>query len=309
MINGTSCVLLKDAYNSKRLLSNLYTANDNTFAEGVAKNVIVPSLVENNIVSDIGAESYFIAATDRHNSNFSKYRNPYEKLSMASLTKLMTALVVLKYCKDLDEEYYVTVDAVDFDKDVSKANLRAGDRLTVRDLLYGLIIPSGNDAAMCLAENLVNSYDNFMILMNNEAERLGAINTHFANPHGLDSEYHFSTSYDLFLITRELVKYDLFRDASVRNEYIANIIQSDGTIRNEKWENTNYFVTKELLMVNNVSLLAGKTGTTNKAGNCLVLLVKDKKSEIEYISVVLNAKSKRNSYYNSNALLSEINKK
>lgn len=302
----TSCAKLNDEYKPSRLMNNLYTANNNMFANGTAKSIIVPNAMEEQTVANIGSDGYFIAALDKNISSFAKYHNPYKRLPMASLTKLMTALVVLENCKDLDNEYYVTTDAVDLDKNASTANLRPGDKVKVRDLLYGLLVPSGNDAAMCLAENLVDSYDNFVIMMNNEAERLGAINTHFANPHGLDSEYHFTTAYDLFLITRELSKYKIFNDISVTKEYTANITQSDGVIRTEKWVNTNYFVTEELLMSNNVTLLGGKTGNTTNAGNCLVLLTKDKKTGCEYISVVLNAKSKRNSYYNSNALLSSI---
>lgn len=302
----SSCTKLEYAYKSSRLLNSLYVANDSMFATGTAKNILVPNPIEDLTVENIGAESYYIGCVDKNISEFTRYHNPYKRLPMASLTKLMTALVVLNNCKNLEEEYYVTTDAVDLDKDVSKANLRAGDKVKVKDLLYGLLIPSGNDAAMVLAENLVDSYDNFIIMMNNEAERLGALNTHFANPHGLDSEYHFTSAYDLFLITRELVKFPIFKEISTTKEYEANITASDGTIRTEKWENTNYFVTEELLMSNNVTLLAGKTGNTKGAGNCLVLLSQEKKTGNEYISVVLNAKSKRNSYYNSNALMSAI---
>lgn len=301
-----SCTKLNDAYKPSRLMNNLYTANDNMFADGAAKYIVVPDALNEQIVDNIGADSYFIAALDRNKSAFTKYHNPYKKLPMASLTKLMTALVVLDNCKDLDTEYYVTTDAVDLEKNASTANLKPGDKVKVKDLLYGLLVPSGNDAAMCLAENLVDSYDNFIIMMNNEAEKLGAINTHFANPHGLDSEYHYTTAYDLFLITRELSKYKIFNDISTTREYIANITQSDGVVRTEKWVNTNYFVTEELLMSNNVTLIGGKTGNTTNAGNCLVLLTEDKKNGNDYISVVLNAKSKRNSYYNSNALISAI---
>ena len=191
---------------------------------------------------------------------------------------------------------------------MSIANLRSGDEISVRDLLYGLLVPSGNDAAICLAENLVGSYDNFIILMNNEAERLGALNTHFANPHGLDSDYHFSTAYDLFLIMRELIKYPEFLTISNTKEYTANIKGGDGTIRTETWHNTNYFVTGELLISDNVELIGGKTGSTESAGYCLALFIRDKHSGDEYISIVLNAKSKRNVYYNSNSLFTEIAK-
>lgn len=303
-----SCKGTRVNYDSSRLLSSLYVANESTFADGTAKYIVVPNALEEQIVNNIGADGYFIASVNRFSSPFVKFHNPYKRLPMASLTKLMTALVVLKNCSDLNQEYYVSTDAVDLEKDVSKANLKSGDKLKILDLLYGLLVPSGNDAAMCLAENVFNNYDNFIIAMNNEAERLGAVNTHFANPHGLDSDYHFTTAYDMFLITRELMKYPVFKDITVTKEYKANIIQSDGTVRQETWVTTNYFVTEELLMSSNVSLEGTKTGNTTNAGNCLVIVASDKKTNDKYISVVLNAKSKRNSYYNSNALLSAIPK-
>ena len=295
-------------YDSSRLLSSLYVANDSTFADGTAKYIVVPNALEEQIVNNVGADAYFIASTNRFSSPFTRFHNPYKRLPMASLTKLMTALIVLENCSDLNEEYYVSSDAVDLEKDVSKANLKSGDKLKIIDLLYGLLVPSGNDAAMCLAENVFNNYDNFIIAMNNEAERLGAVNTHFANPHGLDSDYHFTTAYDLFLITRELMKYPVFKDISITKEYKSNITQSDGTVREETWVTTNYFVTEELLMSGNVSLEGTKTGNTTNAGNCLVIVASDKKTNDKYISIVLNAKSKRNSYYNSNALLNAIPK-
>ena len=302
----TSCRSMQIDYDSSRLLSNLYTANESTFADGTAKYIVVPNALEEQVVNNIGAEGYFIASTNRFSSPFVKFHNPYKRLPMASLTKLMTALIVLENCDNLDEEYFVSQDAVDLDKDVSKANLKSGDKLSIKDLLYGLLVPSGNDAAMCLAENVFKNYDNFIIAMNNEAERLGATNTHFANPHGLDSDYHFTTAYDMFLITRELTKYPIFKEISTTKEYKSNIIQSDGTVREETWATTNYFVTEELLMSSNVTLEGTKTGNTSSAGNCLVIVASDKKTNDYYISVVLNAKSKRNSYYNSNALLSAI---
>lgn len=302
----SSCSGMKVNYDNSRLLSNLYVANDSTFADGTAKYIVVPNALEEQVVNNIGADGYFIASVNRFSSSFTKFHNPYKRLPMASLTKLMTALIVLENCPDLNKEYFVSTDAVDLERDVSKANLRAGDKLSIKDLLYGLLVPSGNDAAMCLAENVFGNYDNFIIAMNNEAERIGAVNTHFANPHGLDSDYHFTTAYDIFLITKELMKYDIFSEISTVKEYKSNITQSDGTVRTETWLTTNYFVTEELLMSSNVSLEGTKTGNTTNAGNCLVLVVSEKKSGVKYISVVLNAKSKRNSYYNSNALLSSI---
>jgi D-alanyl-D-alanine carboxypeptidase len=104
------------------------------------------------------------------------------------------------------------------------------------------------------------------------------------------------------------MKYKEFKEISTSKEYVANIVQSDGIIRAEKWLNTNYFVTEELLMSSNVTLEGSKTGNTTKSGSCLMLATREKKSGEYYISIVLNAKSKRNSYYNSNALLNGITK-
>lgn len=304
----TSCSRFRVNYDNKRLIANLYKANNNTFAEGTAEKIVVPDVSVEQIVENVGAESYFIASLDRKKSGYTKYHNPYKKMPMASLTKVMTALIVLENVEDLSKEYYVTSEDIELERDESRANLQNGDKLTVRDLLYGLLLPSGNDAATVLAKNVFNNYDNFIIAMNNEAERLGALNTHFDNAVGLDSDYHFTTAYDLFLITREAMKYKEFKEISTCKEYVGNITQSDGSIRSEKWLNTNYFITEELLMSSNVTLEGSKTGNTTKSGSCLLLVTKEKKSGDYYISVVLNAKSKRNSYYNSNALLSGITK-
>ncbi len=303
----TSC-RKKVNYDNKRLISNLYKANNDTFAEGTAEKIIVPDINIEQVVENVGAESYFIASLDRQKSNYTKYHNPYKKMPMASLTKIMTALIVLENVDDLSKEYYVTSEDIELERDESRANLQNGDKVSVKDLLYGLLLPSGNDAATVLAKNVFNNYDNFIIAMNNEAERIGALNTHFDNAVGLDSDYHFTTAYDLFLITREAMKYKEFKEISTCKEYVAQIVQSDETIRNEKWLNTNYFVTEELLMSSNVTLEGSKTGNTTKSGSCLMLVTKEKKSGDYYISIVLNAKSKRNSYYNTNALLSGITK-
>ena len=304
----TSCSRFRVNYDNKRLIANLYKANNDTFAEGTAGKIVVPDINVEQIVENVGADCYFIASLDRKKSGYTKYHNPYKKMPMASLTKIMTALVVLENVDDLSKEYYVTSEDIELERDESRANLQNGDKLTVRDLLYGLLLPSGNDAATVLAKNVFNNYDNFIIAMNNEAERLGALNTHFDNAVGLDSDYHFTTAYDLFLITREAMKYKEFKEISTSKEHTASIVQSDGSTRAEKWINTNYFITEELLMSSNVTLEGSKTGNTTKAGSCLMLVTKEKKSGDYYISIVLNAKSKRNSYFNTNALLNGITK-
>ena len=302
----TSCTNLEDRYRSDRLKENLWMADVEQFADGFASELFVPSETSDSLVENVSAESYYVSSSNRKVSDFVRYKNPYKQVSIASLTKLMTALVVLENCKDLEEYYYVSSDAVALERTASKADLKAGDRVKVIDLLYGLLLPSGNDAAIALAENLDKNYDNFIILMNNEAEKVRALRSHFYNPHGLDSQYHYSTCYDLYLIIRKLMKYPLFYKISNTREWTAEILQGDGTYRSVTWKNTNYFVMGERGISTNVEVLGGKTGFTSNAGNCLAIVSKSNKTGTEYISIVLNATSKDNTYRNTNALLSQI---
>ena len=302
----TSCVKLDDAYDNKNLKENFWMADAEQMAYGFAYDLPIPEINSNELVENISADSYYISAVSTKNTDFMKYKNPYKEVPIASLTKLMTALVVLKNCDNFDELYTVSAEAINLERNASKANLKAGDRVSVRDLLYGLMLPSGNDAAIVLAENLDDSMDNFLILMNNEANSLGALHSNFANPHGLDDQHHYSSCYDLFLITRELLKYPLFREIANKKEYTAKILQYDNKYRDETWKNTNYFVVGDVGISSNVNLVGGKTGFTTNAGNCLVIISKSKSTNEEYISVVLNATTKDNTYRNTNTLLSKI---
>ena len=302
----TSCVKLDNAYDDKNLKENFWMADAEQMANGFAYDLPIPEINSNELVENISADSYYISAVSTKNTNFMKYKNPYKEVPIASLTKLMTALVVLKNCNNFDELYTVSAEAINLERNASKANLRAGDKVSVRDLLYGLMLPSGNDAAIVLAENLDISMENFLMMMNREANSLGALHSNFTNPHGLDDQYHYSTCYDLFLITRELLKYPLFREIANKKEYTAKILQYDNKYRDEIWRNTNYFVVGDLGISSNVSLVGGKTGFTSNAGNCLVVVSKLKATNEEYISVVLNATTKDNTYRNTNTLLSKI---
>ena len=301
----SSCVRLEDEYNADRLRANVWSNNTNEMAKGYADKLFVPNLSMDLLVDNISAESYYVSSVDRNRTNYLKYKNPYKQMNIASLTKMMTALVVLENCEDLNKQVVVSDEAVKIPKDASIANLMVGDRLTMLDLLYALLLPSGNDAAIVLAENLNGSYENFLLLMNNTANRLGALHTHFSNANGLDSEYHYSSSYDLYLILTELLKYPLFKEITSKKQYTANIIQIDGTTREQTWETTNLFITGELGINEKVELEAGKTGFTATAGNCLAIISKSKLTGEEYISIVLNANSKKNMYINTNSLLSE----
>ena len=304
----TSCVTsIEEAYNSRRMDLVVNNTSDDMFSNAYACEFLIPSHNNNVIQDNVNSVAYYIGSIEREKSDYTKYKDPYIQLPMASLTKLMTFLVVYNNCKDLNAEYRVSKTALDIDKNSSVAGYREGELVKVIDLLYGLIVPSGNDAANVLAENLVQGgYDNFYILMNNEAERLGLKNTHFANASGLDTEYHYTCCYDMYLLMAELSKNELFKEICMTKEYSSTVNDEYGGNRIVSFKSTNLFLNQEILMANNVNLLASKTGTTTNAGNCLILLVEDKRTKIKYISVVLNANTKRNVYNFNNTLLNGI---
>lgn len=304
MINMCGCVRLHNKYNKDNLMATMPSYFSDSIADGTAKNIILPDKTRDKTLSmAYETDSYFFGPVDINKKGNVYYKKPYKRVAMASLTKLMTALIVLENIEDLNTTYYVSAEAVDLEKDASKADLKAGDTVSVRDLLYGLLIPSGNDAANVLAENMDESMDNFLILMNNEAERIGCLNTHFSNPHGLDNEYHFTTAYDLYIILTHLLKYPIFSEITKMREYTANILQSDGTYRETTWVNTNYFLTGDYLLYNSATLLASKTGTTTNAGYCMAMVTRSNTTGVDYITVVLHTNSKSRLYSCINTII------
>ena len=125
--------------------------------------------------------------------------NPHMKLPMASTTKIMTALLALEEGNCNDK---VKIGEIAVGVEGSSIYLREGETLTLEDLLYGLMLRSGNDAAVAIAEHIGNSLEDFIKLMNQRAKEIGAVNTNFMNPHGLHHDNHYTTSYDLALITK-----------------------------------------------------------------------------------------------------------
>lgn len=202
-------------------------------------------------------------------------KNMDEKLAMASTTKIMTTLVAVESGK-LKET--VTVSRKASITEGSSIYLRQGERHTVNDLLYAIMLRSGNDAAVAVAEHVGGSIEGFAALMNKKASEIGAVNTHFDNPHGLDSVTHYTTARDLALITAY----------ALRNPVFAEIVSSKKkTIEgppNEGWDR---------IMVNKNKMLwqfeggnGVKTGFTKKAGRCLVSSAT--RNGMQLVCVVLN---------------------
>ncbi len=232
--------------------------------------------------------------------------NIHKKLYPASVTKIMTALVAIENC-DLDETVTVQSDADSdsFAYDEVTIGLKTGDTLTMEDLLYGLLLCSGNDAAVAIADHVAGSTEAFAQMMNDEAARLMATESHFVNANGLQNEDHYTTVYDLYLIFNECIQHTEFMDIISATTYHTEITGSDGAIRAYEWEPSNAYGAGLEEAPEGVTVIGGKTGTTKLAGNCLILLDNDTQGQ-PYISVIMGADTRGRLYTNMNALLMMI---
>lgn len=204
-------------------------------------------------------------------------KNEDVKSAMASTTKIMTTIVILEKA-DLNET--VTVSAKAGGTGGSRLGLKRGDKASVRDLLYGLMLRSGNDAAVALAEHVGGSVKGFAELMNEKASELGLTNTHFVTPHGLDDANHYTTALELAKLT----------DYAMNNETFSKIVGTKSItiyINNQPRQINN---TNELLGVLN-GVVGVKTGFTNNAGRCLV--TETKRNNMDIITIVLGADTKK----------------
>lgn len=202
------------------------------------------------------------------------HANCREKLPMASTTKVMTALMALEKGQ-LDDG--VTVGRNAYGVPGTSIYLSLGERITLRDLLYGLMLASGNDAAVAIAEHIGGDVEAFCQMMNDRAAELGCTDTCFLTPHGLPASGHYTTAYDLALIASEAMKHELFREmVSTKRASIP-------------WEGRSYsriLHNKNKLLSTYEGATGIKTGYTRAAGRCLVFGAK--RDGLEVIGVVLN---------------------
>ena len=231
-------------------------------------------------------------------------KNAFERLYPASITKVMTALIAIEY-GDLTDTVTVTEDAVITEAGATLAGIHPGDQLTMEQLLYGLMLPSGNDAGAAIAVHMAGSIDAFAELMNREAQKLGATGTHFMNPHGLTNADHYTTAYDLYLIFNEALKQPEFRKVTGTTSYTADYTDGSGNPVSTTWEGGNWYMVGQRQTPDGLTVFSGKTGTTSAAGFCLIMASRDQK-EKEYISVVLKAPSRPGLYDNMTNIISKI---
>lgn len=305
----TKDVVLAHPYNlNDAVLGMKKTADLNGTAVSFAADLSVA--VSDVPLDSLELEAQSAALIDVNNKDFLYAKSIHEKRYPASITKIMTALVALKY-GNLDDMVTVGDEATDIEYGSSVCEIKPGDRLSLRMLLYGLMINSGNDAAMTIAKHVGGSVENFVEMMNQESREIGATNTHFMNPHGLQDEEHYTTVYDVYLTFTEALKYDAFREIISMHSYEANFTRPTDEDPNAQvmitWESTNHYFINEAVPPSDVTVFGGKTGTTDEAGACLCLYSKDKYGN-PYVSIILKEDSKEKLYDEMNELLSKINK-
>lgn len=231
--------------------------------------------------------------------------NVYEKLYPASLTKLLTALVVFRY-GELSDSVSVSYKASHIPEIGAKiCGFEEGDVLSLETLLNCLLIYSGNDAGIAIAEHISGSEEAFAKKMNEEARRIGAVHSNFVNSHGLHDDSQYTTAYDMYLIFNELIQSDLFRSIINSASYTANYTDKDGAPKEKTFETTDQYLEGTTPPPEGVSVIGGKTGTTNLAGNCLILLCKDS-NQTDYIALILKAEGNDQLYTQMTHLISSI---
>ena len=193
----------------------------------------------------------------------------------ASTTKIVTAITVIQNCDNLDE--VITVNNKSIGVEGTSIYLRKGEQLSVRDLLYGLMLRSGNDSAVALAYHVGGTEENFVNMMNKLCFNIGAKNTHFANPHGLDEADHYTTAYDLALVTAYSLNNPIFAEIVSTKHHVI-----EATNLSEK----RYLSNKNRLLNSLDGCIGVKTGFTSRAGRCLVSAIE--RNGVTLVCVVLN---------------------
>ena len=272
---------------SNYFASNLCVTNDVNFGQD---NMQFAKTAE-------GAGAFNI---DTHQVLYSQ--NLFEKRYPASTTKILTAYIILKNC-DLNATVTVSHDAANPGHSSSVCGLKEGDVITVQDLLYGLLLESGNDAAIALAEYCSGSVEEFAKLMNSTAKSFGATNSSFVNPSGLPDENHYTTIYDMYLIFSNAISLESFVAIISSQTHDVAYTNAQGAAVSKTFKNTCGYLTRAYTAPENVTVTGGKTGTTGEAGHCLVLLSQNAKNE-RIISIVYKADGKKDLYSFMNEILS-----
>lgn len=256
-------------------------------------NFLLLSSFETKKAINIAEDTYAAISIDQDSGEIIYEKNCHKQIPMASTTKIMTALVAISY-GNLEEKAVISQNAASVRG--CTIGYKKGEEITVFELLHGLMLQSGNDAAIAIAEHIGGSVQGFAKIMNEYASSLGVIGASFESPHGLDSQNHFSSAYDLAMLTREAMK----------NEIFSTLVSTKSVIAEKSNFTRNYNnINKILYLVPEATGV--KTGFTGLAGRCLVSAfdVKGKK----LIIVTLNSPSSEKRWHDTIEILNYSKKK
>ena len=242
--------------------------------------------------------SYYALLIDETNNQVYASHNAHRRMYPASMTKLMTAIIVAEKLEsgEISEYDVVTVsDYYDLTYDgVAPCDIAYGSQITVKNLMHGLLIGSNNYYALILADYIAGSEEAFCEMMNEKAHELGATNTHFSNPHGLDEPDHYSTAYDIFLILSEADTYEYIRNIDKLSTYSYTYLSPNGYEVSDETSATSLIAHGYVTLPSNFSVRTWKTGTTSGAGNCLAICLT--KGENTYYLVASDGDSRAELY-------------
>ena len=265
---------------------------------------VIPVSRENDNDASLTASSELLV---NESANQVVYGNEvYKRIYPASITKLVTAYVTLKY-GNLDDTVTISHEAANItESGAKKCGFLEGETITLRDLLGSFLVYSGNDAGIAIAEHVGGSVEKFADLMNTEMKQLGATGSHFVNPHGLHDEEHYTTAYDIYLVFHQLLQYEEFVQIISQPQYECKYYAADGSEKSQTFETTNRYLKGTEKMPDGVTVIGGKTGTTDAAGSCLAIYAKADDGT-PYLAFVFQAQNGDDLFSQMSTLLNYIN--
>ncbi|MDO5410218.1 MAG: serine hydrolase [Lachnospiraceae bacterium] len=294
---GTGCGFMKEDV----LLANKHgfskdAAAVSSFTEGKAlwagTELCIPKDTADAEDEAVSAGAALLFHLDKPEAVYAK--NVYQEMNPASITTLFTAYVILQ-SRELSDVVTVTADELANLQHTSTIGLKEGDQLTVEQLLYGMLLCSGVDAANVLAVDTAGSKAGFVRQMNKAAKELGCVDTQFQNANGLTEWGHYTTAYDIYLVVHKLIEDERFMKIISQDAFKAEYRNAEGGVCEETYLSTVRYKEQGITRLGSLNVIGGKTGTTSSAGHCLALILNSDSGD-RYLALVLKAKSRDSLY-------------
>ena len=264
----------KNKITTFRYISNIQVNDDNIDKKDEKKFVYAQKSSDYKEITDAAVRTPYVALLDVNNNKIIAGREAESRIYPASMTKIMTLLVAAEHIENMDDTFTMTYDIIAplIEADASRAGFEEGETVSLKDLMYGIALPSGADATTAIAIYLCGSEDEFVKLMNEKVEELGLKNTHFTNASGLYDPNHYSTATDIAMLMSAVRENDPCREILGTYQYTTTATEQhpegillESTMYSRMYGNE----------VTGISIDAGKTGYTDEAGNCLVSYATD----------------------------------